>query len=414
MTHTQKSRQRELTAISKIHKPDTNYITTSNGATPIRGNNELGSKTLKAQKVKTHIEEQRHATDANKVAKTQELHTSFLQSWGDFSSQKFTPRDPIIHELGRGEVGIIAAVTNRGKSTLLRLIAICLACGRKFLPMVKAGPPRKVWLLDWETPKTILQADLCKMQEQLTENERQLVRENLAVTCDVMVDDEPFFLTRPDHLNLVKLHAQHFKADLLIIDTISAAYDVCDENANSEVGARIMKPTGRMARELNAAILLAHHIGKAGSEEGNAKEKAHLMRGASAFSTFASLVVNLLKGSTDDASILALAKVKGQSFDDVQLKLDREKRWFASSNASIQKPLSGYESLMALFTDDRQWKTADIELVLAKLYHKSTVKSFLAQAVKSGDLKQIRRGLYHKPNSSVLSSQDRLDESDEG
>lgn len=366
-------------------------------------------------KVKDHIEElQRKPAPPEINEHVEEPRSDLLQSWGDFSSQTFTPRDPIIHELGRGEIGIVAAVTNRGKSTLLRLIAILLACGRGFLPLVKEGTPRKVWLLDWETPKTILQADLRKMQESLTESERQLVRENLAVTCDVMVDDEPFLLTRPDHLKLVRLHAQKFGAELLIIDTLSAAYEVRNENDNSEVGARIMKPTVRLARDLNAAILLAHHIGKAGSEEGNAKEKAHLMRGASNFSGFASLVVNLLKGSTDDASVLSLAKVKGRSFDDVQLKLDRETRWFTSSNLSIQKVPSGYESLMAIFTNDRQWKTADIELVLANLYHKSTVKGFLAQAVKSGDLKQVRRGIYQKSNSSDSSKQPKLDESDEG
>lgn len=350
-----------------------------------------------AEKARARTEEQRREAEAEPH---QEPGNDLLQTWADFSDQAFTPRNPVIHELGRGEIGILAAVTNRGKSTLLRLIAILLACGRSFSPLVKEGPPRRVWLLDWETPKQILQADLRKMQELLTPKEQRLVRENLAITCDVMVEEEPFMLTRPDHLKLVKLQAEKYGAEMLIIDTLSAAYEVRNENDNSEVGARIMKPTMRLARELNVAILLAHHIGKAGSEEGNAKEKAHLMRGASNFSGFASLVVNLLKGPSDDTSILSLAKVKGQSFDDVQLKLDRGTRWFTSSATAPSKPKSSYEHLLEVFAEDREYKRAEIEAVLAGKYKTSAITNAISDAVKSRAIKAVRRGVFRKATSA--------------
>ena len=62
-----------------------------------------------------------------------------LHKAGDFFTQKFTPRDPLIWECGRGELAIFAAVTNRGKSTLLRNMALCLAAGQAYPPMVPSG-----------------------------------------------------------------------------------------------------------------------------------------------------------------------------------------------------------------------------------------------------------------------------------
>jgi membrane protease YdiL (CAAX protease family) len=53
-----------------------------------------------------------------------------------------------------------------------------------------------------------------------------------------------------------------FGADLVVVDTISAAFAVKDENSNSEVASKIFKPLLRMARETKAAILAAHHVGK--------------------------------------------------------------------------------------------------------------------------------------------------------
>ncbi len=317
-----------------------------------------------------------------------------LQSCGDFLTTSFMPREPIIHECGRGELAMFAAVTNRGKSTLLRNLALSLACGRELLPLVKAGPPRRVWLLDWETPKTILQADLRKMKLTLTDAEQQLIDKNLAITCDVLLDDEPFLLTRPDHLRRVAEAAKNNKSDVLIIDTLSAAFEVRDENSNSEVGTRVMKPMMRLARDINAIVLLAHHIGKSGSEEGSAKEKAHLMRGASAFAGFSSLIVNLLRGSSDDSSILALGKVKGEKFDDVTIKLDRDSRWFSDSKTPPPKTPTSYELLMNIFTDDKIWERRKIDAVMLKHFGKSTITGLISQAVQTGDLIVVRHGQF--------------------
>lgn len=339
---------------------------------------------------------------------------SLLHKAGDFFKEKFIKRDPMVHECGRGELGICAAVTNRGKSTFLRNCGLCLACGRVFLPMVPGNKPRKVWLIDFETPSAVLQADLLKMQDELDLSEQKLIAENLMITCDLMLDDEPFLLSRSDHLDAVRKTAKDNNIDVIIIDTISGAFEIRSENDNSEVAAKIMKPVMRVARDANVCILLAHHIGKMGSEEGNAKEKAHLMRGASNFSGFASLVVNLTKGASPEASNLSVGKVKGTEFEEVVIKLDKLTRWFSSSDVKPLKTPSGFELLMAIFTDNREWKRFEVEAALADTYRRSAVSGFLDQAVKSGDLRMPRRGVYQKADLSDLSKQDNFIKPDNG
>lgn len=49
--------------------------------------------------------------------------TPLVQTWGEFSAIERKRGEAIIHELERGEIGMLAAVTNVGKSTLLRNLA---------------------------------------------------------------------------------------------------------------------------------------------------------------------------------------------------------------------------------------------------------------------------------------------------
>lgn len=321
-----------------------------------------------------------------------------LTTWNELSCADIPPGEQIIHELERGELGMIAAVTNGGKSTLIRNLAITLACGGQLFPVCKMSAPRRVYLLDFETSPSRLQVDFQKMTKHLTNAEKAMVGKNLAMCIALdranWMDDEPLSLSKPEHLNFVRMNALAFKADLIIVDTVSAGFSIGEENSNSEVTARILKPLVRLARETGAAVLMAHHIGK-GNEDNKAGEGAYQARGASSFGNFCGLVLNLKKDPNDKARrVLSNPKAKGLEFEDTALQLDPESRWFQVTNAPVREIRTSYQILVALFTDERVWKRHEIEAALQGSIGTSTLKRCLSEAVENGDLRMPKRGEY--------------------
>lgn len=185
--------------------------------------------------------------------------------------------DQIIHELERGELGLLNAVTNVGKSTLIRNLILSLACGRPFADISPLRKPRRVVLLDFESRLRRLQKDTDKMLQVFSDHERALIDENLQIVCDCQTNDEPLSLSTDQHMARLTRDVRAWHADLIIVDTITAAFNVKDENSNSEVANVIIKPLIRMARETQAAIIAAHHVGKGGGE-GGADSRARVPR----------------------------------------------------------------------------------------------------------------------------------------
>ncbi len=329
---------------------------------------------------------------------------SLFQTWGEFSAIERKRGEQIIHELERGELGMLAAVTNVGKSTLVRNLGLMLACGGAFTPLKSFTKPRRVLLLDFETRAARFQSDITKMMAGFSKAERELINENLVICCDVMIEDEPLTLSNPRHFDYVVMQARAFKADLIIIDTLSAAFELRDENNNAEVSTRALKPMIRLAREADAAVLFAHHIGKSNSEEGRASEKAYRARGASAFGAFSSLVLNLTPDARDPARVvLSLAKCKGDSFDDINLRLDNSTRWFTPDGAPTSEPPTSYRLVIDLFADGRMMKTHEVKKAIAGQVAARTVELCLSDGVRKGDLTMPKRGNYCKPQLPQLS-----------
>lgn len=321
-----------------------------------------------------------------------------LFNWGELDDLDLPIGEPIIHELERGELALLAAVTNVGKSSFLRNLAICLATGREFLPVLKGNMVRRVLLLDFETRLVRLQRDIRRMAASLNQTEQKRLRENLAVICDATADDdEPLCLSNERHLNWVRMLAGAFKTDLIIVDTVAAGFSIREENSNAEVSSRILRPLVKLARDVKAAVIIAHHIGKTGSEDGKTAEKAYRARGASSFGAWAALVLNLTQDASDqDRVTLSLAKVKGERFDDVNLRLNREARWFESAGAPITEPPTSYRLMLNLFEDGREMKTSAVIAALAGNVAERTIKVCLARAVANGDLDCLKRGVYSK------------------
>ena len=357
-----------------------------------------GEETInKALSDATEFYEWQRATSDTDVGNTQNEPTDappLIQTWGELDAQDLPVGEQIIHELERGEIGLLAAVTNVGKSTLLRNVALSLACGREFLPIVKRGPARRVLLLDFETRPARLQRDLRKMAEKLTSEEQEMIRQNLAIACNATLNDEPLCLSEPQHLRWIQMYAAAFKPDIIIVDTVAAAFTLQDENSNAEVNRRILKPMVRLAHDTDAAILMAHHIGKGKSEDGKSNEKAYRARGASSFGGYAALVLNLSQEPNKQAhKVLSLAKSKGAQFDDVMLNLDQQTRWFTVTNEPVKQTLTSYDWVVRLFRDGKTRTTKEVEKALPKM-PRATVARCLSEAVNNGDLTKPKRGQY--------------------
>lgn len=317
---------------------------------------------------------------------------------GDFLSQEYPPSDPIIYELERGEFALLNAVTNVGKSTWLRNLSLKLACGEAFPPLLTAGKERRVMLIDFETRSRRLQCDLHTMMETLSPDRVEVAKRNLFVMCEAEINGEGLCLSLHEHLEAVTRIAKQAKADLLIIDTYGAGFAVFDENSNGETNRRVLRPLIHAAREINAAILLAHHIGKGASEEGRSPEAAYRGRGASALGAGAAVVINLTADPHDlNRVTLRIPKLKGKRLDDCILTLNQETRWFEATGIAASHTPTSYEIVLECFKDGQPHSRKEVVTTLAGQINSRTVERHLKDAVSRGDLRPSGRGFYAIP-----------------
>jgi hypothetical protein len=317
-----------------------------------------------------------------------------------FLSKSFEAGETVCFELYKCELGMILSVTNAGKSSLLRNAAITLACGGEFLPFVKKGEPQKVWLIDFESSAFRLQQDLRRMSRILTPEELSLINENLHITSEATVGDA--MLSMSQHLSRIELEAKAVGFSVIIIDTVSAGFDFFNENDNAEISRRALKPLLAMARKLNCLIIIAHHVGKAKLEGGEASERVHRGRGASAFAQYAGAIFEIQPDSSDkDAVKLYCSKRKNGEPYEVVLKLNREDRWF-SCLTQLQRTPTNYELVVEYVTkQDQPVKTAQVQAGLSDKVSRSTVTRHLDSAVQRGDLEKLARGEYAAPDEKA-------------
>ncbi|HXH68736.1 MAG TPA: AAA family ATPase [Pyrinomonadaceae bacterium] len=312
-------------------------------------------------------------------------------TFGELQQLDIPKRVEIIRGLARGENGLLNAVTNVGKSTLIRNVAISLILGKPFPPLITSETRFRVAIIDSEDTISFLRSDIAKMIRNLPSEEKELIRQNLLLICDVSFGDEDLKLNKPDHFNRILSSLNLFKPDIIFIDTISASFALRNENDNSEVKEFVMKPLKRLARYTNAALLASYHIGKAKLEEGTVRESAHRGRGASAFSDLSRVVFNLDKDKENNSVILSCGKIKGEKFADTILNYDKETRSF-----SIQverKIQTNYEILLEAFADGKTFKRSELDQILD--IPKSTLTRSLRDAVENGDLSKSK-GIYSR------------------
>lgn len=324
---------------------------------------------------------------------------SFIVPYGDFMSHEFQDGEIVAFGCCRGELALVAGVTNKGKSTLMRVIAMCAASGRGFPPFVAASSDGlRVVLMDYEGSAGRTQADLRRMEQNLTENERELLKKNLFV-CHAprLPDGESLTLSVSTHMGHLKTLAAQVSPDIIIIDTMSAAFAPKSENDNAEISRTVMKPLSeKLARLLKCVVVIVGHIGKASREEGATREPAHRMRGGSAYGDRATTVFNIEGDpvSNDRIRVICAKEKTGNDFE-ITLELNRKTRWLSHIDAqTTPKPPKSEDLVLALLIRlSGEVKTAEIVKALPKL-GKRTVMLALKTLAKRGLAHSPRRGYW--------------------
>ena len=228
-----------------------------------------------------------------------EAATKIGYTFNELLNLELPRREEIIKGLGRGENGLLNAVSNTGKSTLIRNLSLNLVLGKAFEPLTSGGKRYRVAIIDSEDTLTFLRSDLNKMQADFSDAEKKLIEENLFLICELSFGDEDLKLNKSEHFERVVKAINDFGADFVFIDTVTSAFDIRNENDNSEVIKYVMNPLKRFAKLTDAGVLTAHHIGKAKLENGETKEGVHRGRGASAFGDKSRTIFNLDKDGDD-------------------------------------------------------------------------------------------------------------------
>lgn len=327
---------------------------------------------------------------------------SSVWSWREFSTTHFEMREKIISELEVSEVGVVFASTDVGKTTLSLNLALMLATGDSFAPLVEAKEGgRRVLYIDGESRKVRLQADITRMLCNWNDGKRTLVEQNFLLACDTTLDGDQLDLTKRNHLKWLQDEAARVKPDLIILDTMVSLFSLNNENDNSEVARKVMKPLAKLASDTGAAVLLLHHIGKL-SEDSQAGTKAYRGRGASAIGAAARMVL-LLKQDANNPDLVSLscAKVKGKKFSDTLLKLDRDARWFVNTYKTPPKELTSYQRLVEVVKGfGRPVKRSEIVKALNAVISPQQIGKYLTATVERGDLVSPKYGYYSTPEDA--------------
>lgn len=311
---------------------------------------------------------------------------------GDFLNMSLKDCNQVIFGLNRGNVGLLIGGTNVGKSTLALNLSIKITCNKPFFPLYQSdNTARRVLYIDGEATEAQLQADINKMLESCSEDEKERVNENLCLICDQEIKSEtgsePLNIANPKHLKKIEEIAIGFKPDLIIFDTLSALANL-NENDNVKARNLIIQPLKDIAKKIDAGILLIHHTGKTKNKKGE-----YRARGASAWGTLSRVIINLDYEELIGGLVLSCSKIKGKKFDSLVMAINENTRWFEIiedySGMTKTKSELDYEELVAFVeSENRKVKKSEIdsEFTANKKMSLAKIGRILSLACSRGDL----------------------------
>jgi hypothetical protein len=320
----------------------------------------------------------------------------FYGSLAELLNANISEKEEILYGVHRGQVAQIVSVTNVGKSTLMLNVCLALASGQEFLPLVqKSGKPRRVLYVDLEATGAELRADMDIMIRKL--HAPTLAHENFIPIVGATVNKHPLNLSKAQHMTHLINFARTNGADLIVIDPVSLAFSLSDENSNAEVIERVVRPLKRLASRTNAAIVFLHHIGK---QYESSNESAYQGRGASAFGSLARTVFNLSSQRQMGYGFVKLwcsKSKRGRPFRSVLLQLVDDSRWFDLIKEAPPSDDSFTAEEIAEFIaskEPNEVQTKDIYSAFKTHTSESTIKRLRDEALKARLIKKVAHGKY--------------------
>ncbi len=315
--------------------------------------------------------------------------SNFLESFGTLRSRQLPKPKQIITGLHAGEVGMIAAVTNVGKSTFLRHLAVCLATGSPFPPLALTRTPKRVVILDFEDSQAGLRDDLVSIAKSRGISGSLALDQNLHILCDTQR-----FRSLSDEENRERLVAEirSLAPDLIIIDTITRGFSFEDENSNAKVREQVMNPLVQLAVETNAAVLFAHHDGKYGLEKSQNSASVHKFRGASTMGDSSRLILNLTRKSSNTLQLVA-AKAKGATILTTDFRLDPDTRSLIDVTGLREKSWNK-RLVSSQMEPNRSYSIAEITNSFFPEKTERTTRRAVNDEIEAGFIVMVRRGQY--------------------
>ena len=154
--------------------------------------------------------------------------TGLYRSLPELMAASLPVREEVMTGIRRGEVTQLVSVTNVGKSTLLLNAIVALQSGTPFLPLVvpEKHKPVRVLYVDCESPASSLRHDIAVMKQ----GRSGAIDANLLIWVDGEIDGEPISFNRPEHLETLAGIVRENEVGLVVIDTVSSAFDIRKEN----------------------------------------------------------------------------------------------------------------------------------------------------------------------------------------
>lgn len=181
-----------------------------------------------------------------------------------------------------GAVTLINGVSTVGKTTLLYSLMSAAAQGREWFGLRFTRPLRVIYF-DIETPEWDVQRRYAAAGAQRGD------------PFDIVLD----IVTLPKDLERIAATIRRGRYDMAVIDTLTSAIPLRDENSNAEAATH-MKGLKSLAKDTGAAVVGVRHVGK---ELTQTLHAVHAARGASAWQDLADVVLNLTPVEKDNTMI---------------------------------------------------------------------------------------------------------------
>lgn len=272
-----------------------------------------------------------------------------------------------------------------GKSTFAYNIAAHGALNEDFLDITFSRRIKTLYV-DLETPKS-----LCKTK--------------IKLICGTLPHD--FYILssldlKSDYSDLVQLCKKE-KYDLVVLDTQSRAFNMEQENDNSEANL-LMGLLRQITIQTNIAVLLLHHTTK-----GAVNKKVYKGRGASAIAGSADVVVNL---ELEDSETLLLSVPKSRMLiehDSMIIRKTGNDRFELVNRSSIclQNTKNEIEKIqdliLSMFPDNSsELKTSEIiRNAESEDFRKRSIEDALGRLNRAGKILKLKQGIYTLPPNTV-------------